>query len=656
MAWLETDAWALLGIEETGDERAVKRAYAKRLKQTRPEDDPVAFQELRLAYERALDLARYVREHEEEPRAEQAAPPPPPTMTSEEITAAALSILQQAEIVRQATAQAPNAIPITTPVTTQLPELIPELAPELPQELPPRPLAALGKASDLHISPRQQVHDDNAQCLSREEIELDGTPFDIANQLWQEFVGQHDVLQSASLARLLASQALLNLEVRDAFEFYCAQYCADEHADLEMRATIVEFFQWQNSIAHLLKMHPAIPHVAMDRYFADRGFVQLQSQAKQGNQALQVLLAKQAPKFNWNMFDRGFIHDMRETLHQLQWRYPEVMRHKLDENIVEAWRESVNRKRYYLQTFFTSVVFGFALFLLLHFAFDAMQWLAEDSRTLFTLVLGEFIAIAGFAWFSFHPPERFNRVFERLRDKLLYKPVHVYRYQLRFQTAHLPFLVLTPLLLMGASLNDFTRGLFWLGSVLGCALAIYASSVYLGWLGYVLAFFLSFIGTYVFDFLSEGQISPIAGTILGYAFALFLLRTGPGVLSLFNMSQKTLQKERLWWLLVFGLMAISFRESSAADDALLPYLYWLILCVPGFLVMNMLVSQRIFINALLNLIVLRTGIQLLWPDLINTLEVNNRVKILLLVICLQAMYIVLNLVDSALEQRKTPKK
>lgn len=54
------DAWGILGIEPTSDERAIKRAYAKQLKQTRPEDDAEGFQALRGAYDRALAEARYI--------------------------------------------------------------------------------------------------------------------------------------------------------------------------------------------------------------------------------------------------------------------------------------------------------------------------------------------------------------------------------------------------------------------------------------------------------------------------------------------------------------------------------------------------------------------------------------------------------------------
>ncbi|WP_046226772.1 tetratricopeptide repeat protein [Paenibacillus dauci] len=52
------DIWMQLGIEKTNDIRVIKKAYARLLKQTHPEDDPEGYQRLRETYDKAIRWAR----------------------------------------------------------------------------------------------------------------------------------------------------------------------------------------------------------------------------------------------------------------------------------------------------------------------------------------------------------------------------------------------------------------------------------------------------------------------------------------------------------------------------------------------------------------------------------------------------------------------
>lgn len=75
--------WQVLGIDPTPDERDIKRAYAKRLKQTRPDEDKEGFLQLRAAYEQALELRRWVRAEVETGNPEDDTSPPPVTALPE---------------------------------------------------------------------------------------------------------------------------------------------------------------------------------------------------------------------------------------------------------------------------------------------------------------------------------------------------------------------------------------------------------------------------------------------------------------------------------------------------------------------------------------------------------------------------------------------
>ncbi len=52
-------AWAILGVARGADRDTIRKAYARKLKLTNPEDDPEGFKQLRAAYEQALEALRW---------------------------------------------------------------------------------------------------------------------------------------------------------------------------------------------------------------------------------------------------------------------------------------------------------------------------------------------------------------------------------------------------------------------------------------------------------------------------------------------------------------------------------------------------------------------------------------------------------------------
>ncbi|MBB5863612.1 hypothetical protein [Xanthomonas sp. 3058] len=86
-------ALAALGLAEDADARAIKRAYAARLKLTRPDDDPAGFQQLHDTYQAALAWSQQrlalltASDGDNDTRHASRAPDTAPTCTSQEIAA-----------------------------------------------------------------------------------------------------------------------------------------------------------------------------------------------------------------------------------------------------------------------------------------------------------------------------------------------------------------------------------------------------------------------------------------------------------------------------------------------------------------------------------------------------------------------------------------
>jgi hypothetical protein len=137
MSW----AYERLGLSGTPTVRDVKRAYARLLKETRPEDDQQAFQDLRAAYEAALQWAQRA---EEAPA--QAGPEPEPVLEP---------VLEPEFVQAQTQTQTPEWEPEPVPVPVRKPVVAP---------VPPLPALPTGD----EIAQATFVH--AASCRSAEEV------------------------------------------------------------------------------------------------------------------------------------------------------------------------------------------------------------------------------------------------------------------------------------------------------------------------------------------------------------------------------------------------------------------------------------------------------------------------------------------------------
>ncbi|MFN7782463.1 MAG: hypothetical protein ACK5PG_06975, partial [Lysobacterales bacterium] len=89
--------WQVLGIEPTEDARAIKQAYARALKQHRPDSDPEGYQRVRECYEWALGWVEWRQSQPLDPD-------PQASIASESVEAPAPDVDDEADTVRRGAA------------------------------------------------------------------------------------------------------------------------------------------------------------------------------------------------------------------------------------------------------------------------------------------------------------------------------------------------------------------------------------------------------------------------------------------------------------------------------------------------------------------------------------------------------------------------
>ncbi|MGK5033978.1 hypothetical protein [Janthinobacterium sp. LB3P118] len=396
--------WDILGTEPTGDERAIKRAYAKRLKVTRPEDDPAAFQELRDAYEYALRHAHLFAAELQEP--------------------------QSAEVAAEA-AEVPEA-PQMEPA--DLWGIVDDTAQRTSAELwgvideaPQRPAPPPEQWGVVAIDPTQE-----------------------AANLWQGCLAQtRHADASEVLAGMLQDDAMLNLDVREEFDLCALRYCASAGYDLALRQALFQQLGWDHDFSYLARSHADLVRGAVQRYRADRSFAHF-SDNRDSYPGLDCIMSQQPPSaYVRQLFDQKFTLQLRELLHAIRWQHAEMLAYKLDADLFEQWEQAVFSKRYFKQTALTSGGLGFVLHFMLAGVLDTAGFKLGDTAAYASLLGFQALAFALLAMHALRWPAplfaRLDTLQEALQERL---PVLWARPGLRQLGWIVPYLLLALLLFL----------------------------------------------------------------------------------------------------------------------------------------------------------------------------------------------------------------
>lgn len=546
MSERERSLWDILGTEPTGDERALKRAYAKRLKLTRPEDDPAAFQELRDAYEYALRNAAAIAEY----------------------------VQQQAE------AQAPDAeVPESDPAAL-IPAVTSVHADSGPAEAAPPEPAEAPSAELWGVIAHEEIRPVPPPARPPElwgVVDLD--PAEEAAAVWQECVARASHTDPARLLdELLQRDVLLKFDVREEFELCALRYCAAPGYALPLRNALFAALGWHHDFSYLARSHGELVREAVQRMRADASFAHF-SEHREQYPGLDCIMSQQEPSaYTRQLFDKKFTLQLRSLLQTIRWQHGEMLAYKLDVALFERWEHAVFSKRYFSQTALASAGLGFVLHFMLSGVLDVAGWRLDDFGSTASLLGFQALAFVLLALNAFQRPAPVFAWFASIQERVQqHWPDRPALPQLGWLAA---FLVLALLLFLPAQSEALRTSLsaglcttaliataanhaLLRGRLIGCVITAFAVTM-----------------LFAIDQHDKG-LALINGMTLVYCVQVLALRSMAGIYADLGGSETTLPRWRAGWLLgcLAALLAVYLRAAP------LPVLgaIMLVLAVTGML-------------------------------------------------------------------------
>lgn len=524
--------WDILGTEPTGDERAIKRAYAKRLKVTRPEDDPQAFQELRDAYEYALHHA---------PRfAEELQGSDPHGLTP------ALAVGVKNDTGLLVTHEPADKAQTETP-PVELWGIVEPVAEQAPAELwgvidtPPPPPPELWGV-----------------------VEID--PAEEASSVWQLGL---DHLQhgdpGAALAQAMQDPALLKLDVREEFELCALRYCASENYNIDLRDAVFEALGWNHDFSYLARSHGELVRSAVQRYRADQSFMHFVDFG-QNYPGLDCIMSQKPPSaYARQLFDEKFTNQLRELLYTIRWHHGEMLAYKLDTEQFERWEHAVFSKRYFRQTALQSAGLGMVLHFMLSGVVSVAGMRLGDVGSKISLFGFQALAFALMAMLAFRWP---SPLFDKLQAVRQWADQRMPALQARPGLQQLAWIV--PFMLV--SLLLFVRGadpalrIATAGALCVLALLAFAANRALlqGLLGYAAGASL-FAGIFMSG-KGPDALAISDSMMLVFCLLVLALRTANGLYAQCGWPEAMLPRLRMAWLIgCAGLLAQLYLQLLPAS-------------------------------------------------------------------------------------------